>query len=379
MELDPQRAAEGPGGASPEPQKSRRRSRAIWASIAVAAVAGLIGTMTFNPAVKGAAEHTDPTGVSSIMRAADASRTEARPAVSPTSEPAVSPSPSPSPSPTRSPSKSPTATPTPSPSQSSSVSPSEAPTAAVPSSPASPVGPGPAPTASPSALVPTSPEPSAPESSESDVPELGDDMGLRWVTEPAYVRSGPGTGFAIVETLTVGQEVTITSVVVDERWQQVQIGDVVGFIPLKYLTDVPPESPAPSASPTEETSVDEGDISTEPCAAGAEAETGLTTNAVRVLRAVCNEFPSVSSFSGYREDGQSAHSSGRGVDVWITGEAGWEVANWLRSNSGSLGIAEIMYAQRIWSADRDGEGWRSMDDRGSDNANFYDHVHVTVA
>ncbi|MGH8775923.1 MAG: hypothetical protein ACRDWI_12375 [Jiangellaceae bacterium] len=38
----------------------------------------------------------------------------------------------------------------------------------------------------------------------------------------------------------------------------------------------------------------------------------------------------------------------------------------------------MIWAQRIWTAERSSDGWRWMEDRGSDTANHYDHVHVTV-
>lgn len=40
--------------------------------------------------------------------------------------------------------------------------------------------------------------------------------------------------------------------------------------------------------------------------------------------------------------------------------------------------AYVIWRQRIISADRKAEGWRSMPDRGSATANHMDHVHVSV-
>ena len=72
------------------------------------------------------------------------------------------------------------------------------------------------------------------------------------------------------------------------------------------------------------------------------------------------------------------HAEGRAVDVMITGETGWQVADFLRANYAALDIEYIIFSQHIWSVERAGEGWRSMSDRGSITANHYDHVHVTV-
>ena len=50
----------------------------------------------------------------------------------------------------------------------------------------------------------------------------------------------------------------------------------------------------------------------------------------------------------------------------------------MRANASELGVSYVIYAQRIWSVERGGEGWRGMSNRGSSTANHYDHVHVSV-
>ena len=62
----------------------------------------------------------------------------------------------------------------------------------------------------------------------------------------------------------------------------------------------------------------------------------------------------------------------------VSGDLGWQVAEYLLANAGTFGLYDIIYAQRIWTAERSSEGWRSMEDRGSATANHYDHVHVKV-
>ncbi len=62
----------------------------------------------------------------------------------------------------------------------------------------------------------------------------------------------------------------------------------------------------------------------------------------------------------------------------VRGSAGQEIADWLRANCKTLGVSELIWAQRIWTVQRSSEGWRAMEDRGGDTANHYDHVHVSV-
>ena len=112
------------------------------------------------------------------------------------------------------------------------------------------------------------------------------------------------------------------------------------------------------------------------CTNGSSVSSGVHTGVVLVHEAVCANFPQITSYGTFRGDGE--HAQGRAVDVMISGETGWQVADFLRANYAALDIEYIIYAQNIWSVDRGGEGWRSMSDRGSTTANHYDHVHVTV-
>ena len=88
---------------------------------------------------------------------------------------------------------------------------------------------------------------------------------------------------------------------------------------------------------------------------------------------------SISAYGGVRPGDSGKHGSGQAVDFMISDSSvGWEVANYLRNNASSLGVTEVIYAQKIWTTQRSGEGWRGMSDRGSATANHYDHVHVSV-
>jgi hypothetical protein len=110
------------------------------------------------------------------------------------------------------------------------------------------------------------------------------------------------------------------------------------------------------------------------CTNGTSVE-GLA-NVIAVHEAVCAAFPEITTYGTYRSDGE--HSQGLAIDIMVSGEAGWEVAEFVRAHYQELGVNYVMYAQRIWSVDRASEGWRYVEDRGSATANHYDHVHVTT-
>ncbi|WP_110182489.1 SH3 domain-containing protein [Nocardioides solisilvae] len=112
------------------------------------------------------------------------------------------------------------------------------------------------------------------------------------------------------------------------------------------------------------------------CSNGTSVPAGVDPSITQVHRAVCARFPQITSYGTFRSDGE--HGQGRAIDIMVSGSLGWEIAEYLRANYAELGIEYLIYAQKIWSVDRGGEGWRGMSDRGSATANHYDHVHVTV-
>lgn len=121
-----------------------------------------------------------------------------------------------------------------------------------------------------------------------------------------------------------------------------------------------------------------GSVSDGACASGSDVESGLSSNAIAVHRAVCAEFPSVTSYGGVRSGDGGEHGTGNALDIMVSGSTGDAIADYVRANASSLGVTEVIWSQRIWTTQRSSEGWRFMEDRGSTTANHYDHVHVTV-
>lgn len=215
---------------------------------------------------------------------------------------------------------------------------------------------------------------------------LGEVTGTRYTTTGLNVRSQATTASETVTSLVKGSKVSITSVRLN-GFTQIKMNGKAAYVSSDYLTKTAPatststpttrtKSSSSSAKSTGSSS-SSGGLNYAACAKVSGIEGGVNSNARNVARAICNTFPSVSSFGGYRSSAD-AHGSGRAIDAMISGQAGWEVANWVRANASSLGVTEVIYAQKIWTTQRSGEGWRSMSDRGSATANHYDHVHVTV-
>lgn len=112
------------------------------------------------------------------------------------------------------------------------------------------------------------------------------------------------------------------------------------------------------------------------CTNGTSVSSGVSENIAKVHHAVCAEFPEITTYGTFRGDGE--HAQGLAVDIMVSGDRGWEVAEFIREYYSELGVSYLIYSQQIWSVERSGEGWRSMEDRGSSTANHYDHVHVTT-
>jgi hypothetical protein len=203
--------------------------------------------------------------------------------------------------------------------------------------------------------------------------------GHKFATTVVNVRLKPSEDSRLVGTLQWAEKVAVSGKTQGE-WAEIVVDKRGLWVHSAYLAKKKPRpEPEPEEEATEEVAeaVPTG-LSTAPCASGSDVESGLVANAVAVHRAVCAAFPSITSYGGVRPGDSGEHGTGNALDVMISGDAGWEVAEFVRANAGDLGVSEVIYAQKIWTVERGSEGWRWMEDRGSSTANHYDHVHVSV-
>ena len=175
-----------------------------------------------------------------------------------------------------------------------------------------------------------------------------------------------------IDVLSAGEKVAFTGLV-RNGFAQILHGGQVRWVNNDYLTAEKPVAETTAAGQAGEAAAT-GAVSGAACVHGSSIESGLTSGAIAVYRAVCAAFPQVGSYGGWRGDGE--HADGRAIDIMVSGDLGWQIANWLVANSGRLSLYDVIYSQRIWTDQRSSEGWRPMEDRGSTTANHYDHVHV---
>ena len=195
-------------------------------------------------------------------------------------------------------------------------------------------------------------------------------IGQLYVTTALNVRTGPTQDAEVLTVLARGSVVAVTATT-EGSWQQIVHENETAWVNGDYLSET---------EPTDEETTEAGSdgISYAECASGSAVEDGLTPDAIRVHRAVCAEFPAVSSYGGVRSGG-GEHGVGRALDIMVSSSSlGDAIAAFVRSNYQALGVSEVLWSQRIWTVERASEGWRWMADRGSATANHYDHVHVTV-
>lgn len=215
------------------------------------------------------------------------------------------------------------------------------------------------------------PSPQVPLGGAGEAPPI--DTEPRFLTEDLNVWTGPGEDTTLLMVLDEGSKIPVTGRVVD-GWAEIVVDDRLRWVNAEYLAKERPEEeddavPAP----------DTGGLSDDPCPSGSEVESGLVANAIAVHRAVCAEFPEVTSYGGLRPGDDGEHGTGQALDIMIPDSAtGDAIAAFVQDNYEALGVSEIIWSQQIWSVERASEGWRWMEDRGSDTANHYDHVHVTV-
>lgn len=186
----------------------------------------------------------------------------------------------------------------------------------------------------------------------------------RWSTAALDLRLAPAEDAATRGELEAIRKIGITGVR-RAGFTQVVVGKKVYWVTSDYLAKKKPTAPADLP------------IGGSPCPGTSGVESGLTSGAIRVYRAVCNNFPQITSYGG--RDNHGEHRTGRAIDIMTSDVAlGNAIAEFLRANAGEFNLYSLIWRQRIYTPERGSEGWRSMSSRGSATANHYDHVHVSV-
>lgn len=180
------------------------------------------------------------------------------------------------------------------------------------------------------------------------------------------------TGTKYSGTIPRGSELQVTGKVANGR-AEVVVNGAVRWVTARYVSATKPAEQS-SAAGGSSTSLNRG------WSSGLDK---VNPNAKRIAQEVWDRFPQIKTQYGWRRDITPDHPAGRAIDVMIPNyksnqALGWEIAEYFRAHAKEYNINYIIFAQKIWSVQRSSEGWRKMADRGSDNANHYNHPHINT-
>ena len=207
-------------------------------------------------------------------------------------------------------------------------------------------------------------------SSSSSLPKI---TATRYATTALMIRTTSSAKFTNLGDVPTGTKLSITGKVSNGRMQIVYRG-AVRYVTAQYLSSSKPRSSAGGTGGTPTNKISGSGL------------TNLKPHTKALLSAVRVQFPQFTTFYGVRPDSIPDHPSGRALDSMLPGNyrsassraSGKALANWAAANARALHIEYIIWDQHIWNINRSSEGWRYMADRGSDNANHKNHVHITV-
>jgi uncharacterized protein YgiM (DUF1202 family) len=191
------------------------------------------------------------------------------------------------------------------------------------------------------------------------------------------VRKQPDAKAKLLGSLERGARVNATAEI-DGKYRRVQYGKGYGWVLKSSLSDA---APARETGSTQAAGTG-GPAGTtwDKCSRGSKVERRLRKDTVHIYRSVCALFPAVNSYGGWRAGGLPFHKNGRALDIMLTPHAesalGHRIAKYLIAHAKAFRIDHIIFEQHIWTPRT--PRWRKMADRGSLNANHFNHVHVAI-
>jgi hypothetical protein len=186
-----------------------------------------------------------------------------------------------------------------------------------------------------------------------------------YTTASVNVRKSASEKAKLLGQLQLGVRVSATAEI-DGKYRKVEYDDGYGWVLEAQLSDAAP--------------IEAAGTTWDPCSRGSAVERKLRKDTVHIYRSVCALFPAVNSYGGWRAGGLPFHKNGRAVDIMLTPRAesalGHRIAKYLIAHAKAFNIDHIIFEQHIWTPST--PRWRKMADRGSLNANHFNHVHVAI-
>ncbi len=130
-----------------------------------------------------------------------------------------------------------------------------------------------------------------------------------WTTAPLNLWTEPGEKAKKVGTVAAERKVLVTGRELYGR-DEVVIDGKARWVTQGYLQEEKPETGPATASASAS------------CTNGSSVPAGVSPNIAAVHRAVCAQFPSITSYGTFRSGGGD-HGRGLAVDIMVSGELGW--------------------------------------------------------
>nr|WP_300151549.1 SH3 domain-containing protein [Propionicimonas sp.] len=186
-----------------------------------------------------------------------------------------------------------------------------------------------------------------------------------YTTASVNVRKQASEKSDLLGQLQLGVRVSATAEI-DGKYRKVEYDKGYGWVLEAELSDAAP--------------IEAAGTTWAACSRGSAVERKLRKDTVHIYRSVCALFPAVNSYGGWRAGGLPFHKNGRALDIMLTPRAesalGHRIAKYLIAHAKVFNIDHIIFEQHIWTPST--PRWRKMADRGSLNANHFNHVHVAI-
>lgn len=110
---------------------------------------------------------------------------------------------------------------------------------------------------------------------------------------------------------------------------------------------------------------------------------GVQPQTVHLVELIIGLFPQIKTVGTLRAGSTGDHGKGLAADFMIPDyknnvDLGWQIANYVKDHANELKVKYIIWQQSIWQTAYPSKGWKPMADRGSDNENHINHVHVSL-
>lgn len=186
-----------------------------------------------------------------------------------------------------------------------------------------------------------------------------------YTTASVNVRKNADEKSDLLGRLELGVRVSATADI-EGKYRRIEFDKAYGWVLEAELSDAAP--------------IEAAGTTWNPCGRGSAVERKLRKDTVHIYRSVCALFPAVNSYGGWRAGGLPFHKNGRALDIMLTPGAesalGHRIANYLIAHAKVFNVDHIIFEQHIWTPRT--PHWRKMADRGSLNANHFNHVHVAI-